>query len=302
MRILVTGGLGFVGRHLSRTLLESGHKVTAVGLRAFPELIDHPDFRYLSADTSRAGPWQAEVQRATAVVNLAGKTIFKRWSPSYKQQIADSRVKTTHNIVEAMEPGQVLLSTSAVGYYGDRGDDILAEDEPPGKDFLAGVSRQWEAAALAAADRRVRVAVMRFGIVMGAGGGAMQKMLPAFRLFVGGPVGKGRQWVPWIHISDLVGAILFLLNHDDAAGVYNLCSPGPARSRDLAAALGRVLNRPSKMPAPSFMLRAIMGEVADVMMASQRAVPRRLMEAGFDFAFPQVESALRDIVEDLGEK
>lgn len=297
MRVLVTGGLGFVGRHLSQALLASGHQVTAIGLQPRPVRIDHPDFRYLSADTSVTGPWQAEVQRAAVVVNLAGKTIFKRWSAAYKQQIVNSRVKTTSNLVAAIERGKVLLSTSAMGYYGHRNDDLLDEDQPPGNDFLARVSRQWEAAALASADKGVRVAVMRFGIVMGAGGGAMQKMLPVFRFFMGGPLGKGRQWVPWIHMSDLVNAIGYLLTHDDLGGVYNLCSPNPARSRDLAAALGRVLKRPAKMAAPSFMLRVMMGEVADVMMASQRAVPRRLMEAGFDFKFPQLENALRDILE-----
>jgi uncharacterized protein (TIGR01777 family) len=297
MRILVTGGTGFVGRNLCRALLDREHDVTAIGLRRRPrQSISNDRYRYLAADTSRPGPWQAEAEQADAVVNLAGKTVFKRWTRACKREIHDSRVLTTRHVAQAIKPGTVLLSTSAVGYYGDRGDDVLTENAPSGDDFLAVVSRDWEAEALKAADRGVRVAVMRFGVVLGRDGGAMERMLPAFRLFVGGPLGKGAQWMPWIHMSDLLRAMFFLMEGPGREGVFNLCAPHPVTSREMAAALGRVLSRPSCMPAPAFMLRALMGEVASMMMASQRVIPRRLLDEDFEFRFPQIEEALQDLV------
>lgn len=297
MQVLVTGGTGFVGRSLCGALLEKGHSVTAIGLRRYPrQPISNDRFKYLSANTSRSGSWQAEVGLADVVVNLAGNTIFKRWSPAYKQEIYNSRVLTTRHVTDAVKAGAVLLSTSAVGYYGDRGDDVLTEDQPPGDDFLAGISRDWEAEALKAAEKSARVAVMRFGVVLGRHGGAMQRMLPAFRFFMGGPLGKGSQWMPWIHMADLVAAIFFLMENPEMEGVFNLCAPHPVTSRELADTLGRVLKRPARMPAPAFMLRTLMGEVSAMMMASQRVIPRRLLDHGFVFRFPQIRAALKDLV------
>ena len=297
MRVLVTGGTGFVGRNLCGTLLDKAHEVTAVGLRRHPRRpIAHDRYRYLSADTSRPGSWQAEVGLADVVVNLAGKTILKRWTPAYRQEIYNSRVLTTRHVADAVTPGTVLLSTSAVGFYGDRGDDVLTESEPPGDDFLAEVSQDWEAQARKAADNGVRVVILRFGVVLGRHGGAMERMLPAFRLFMGGPLGKGFQWMPWIHMADLIGAISFLMESPDQAGVFNLCAPHPVTSRELATSLGRVLKRPARIAAPAFMLRTFMGEVASTMMASQRVIPRRLLDQGFAFKFPRIEAALKDLV------
>ena len=297
MRIVITGGTGFVGGNLCRALLAKGHEVVAIGSRRpCRQPVGGGRFHCLTADTRYPGPWQDAVRRADVVVNLAGRTVFKRWTAAYKREIYDSRVLTTRHVVDAVKAGTVLLSTSAVGYYGDRGDDVLTEDEPPGNDFLAVVSRDWEVEALKAADKGARVAVMRFGVVLGRGGGAVERMLPAFRLFVGGPLGSGRQWMAWIHISDLLGALLFLMEDGRREGVFNLCAPHPVTSRELADTMGRLLRRPSRLPAPAFMLRAVLGEAASVLTASQRAVPHRLCDRGFAFRFARIGQALEHLI------
>jgi uncharacterized protein (TIGR01777 family) len=189
-----------------------------------------------------------------------------------------------------------LLSTSAVGYYGNRGEAALDETVPPGDDFLARLAVDWEAAAQAAQKKGVRVALMRFGVVLGRGGGALSQMLPAFRMFAGGPLGSGRQWFPWIHMADLLGAVQFLLEHEDARGPFNFCSPGIVRQKAFARQLGSVLNRPAVMPAPAPMLRLMMGEMATLLLASQKMVPARLLAEGFSFQFDEVHAALVDLV------
>ena len=227
------------------------HGVTGLGTSQGHPLLSKAHFTWLTADTTLAGAWQAVVGEADAVVNLAGRTIFKRWSPAYKVQIVDSRIQTTRNIVEAMQgEGKTLISTSAVGYYGNRDDEVLTEQSTPGPDFLARLSVNWEQAALDAARQGVRVAIMRFGVVLGSGGGALAQMLPAFRMFAGGPLGSGRQWFSWIHLSDLLAAVQFLLNNATARGAYNFCAPGVVRQKDFARALGAALRRPAVVPAP----------------------------------------------------
>lgn len=258
-----------------------------------------PNLRYISADTTQPGSWQQEFAAADAVVNLTGRTIFKRWTADYKQQIRDSRILTTRNIVDALPAGsdRVLCSTSAVGYYGDRGDDILDENAAAGDGFLADLAIEWEQEAAAAAAKGIRVAVMRFGIVLGANGGAMARMLPAFRMFAGGPLGDGRQWFPWIHLQDVLSAVQFLLETSSLNGPFNFSAPNPVRNRQLATALGQVLNRPAFMPAPRAMLRLMLGEVAGSLVESQRAVPQNLLDSGFRFQFPEIDAALRHIVD-----
>ena len=191
---------------------------------------------------------------------------------------------------------KILISTSAVGYYGSRGDQALPEQSTPGADFLARLSVDWEESALAAEEQGVRVAIMRFGVVLGAGGGALAQMLPVFRRFAGGPLGSGRQWFSWIHMADLLAAIQFLLDRDHARGIYNFCAPGAVRQKDFARALGAALGRPAVVPAPSLALRLMMGEVAGVLLASQRVRPDRLIADGFSFRFADVDSALADLV------
>jgi uncharacterized protein (TIGR01777 family) len=298
MQTLITGGSGFVGSNLADYLLDQGHQVTAIGRSANQSRIQHANYRYISADTTQPGDWQKELQNQDAVVNLAGTTIFKRWTESYKQQIYDSRVLTTRNVVSSLPAGQgiTFCSASGAGYYGNRGDDILKENEKPGDDFLANLSVAWEKEAFKAADKGIRVAVMRFGVVLGQSGGAMAKMIPAFKSFVGGPLGSGNQWFPWMHIDDLVAAIDFILAHQEVSGPLNFCAPQPTRNRELANAIGEALNRPAFIPAPAFMIRMALGEFGNVLLDSQRIVPDKLQHFGFNFQYPDIKSAIAAIV------
>ncbi len=297
MKIVITGASGFVGTALSRFLLDAGHAVTGLGTSRAHPLQSMVRFTWCSADTTRAGAWLATVGEADAVVNLAGRSLFRRWTRSYKQQLVDSRIQTTRHVAGALAgEGKTLVSTSAVGYYGSCGDEPLSEQSTPGSDFLARLSVDWEDAALAAEKQGVRVAIMRLGVVLGIGGGALAQMLPAFRKFAGGPLASGRQWFSWIHMADLLAAVQFLLDHEDARGAYNFCAPAAVRQKDFARALGRVLGRPAVVPAPSLALRLMLGEVAEVLLASQKMVPDRLIADGFAFRFRDVESALADLL------
>ena len=297
MKIAIAGASGFVGSALVRFLLDKGHTVSGMGTSPAHPLQGVPGFTWIRADTTLPGAWQAAINDADAVINLAGRTIFKRWSRTYKAKIVNSRVQTTRHIVAAMSGGPgVLLSTSAVGYYGDRGDEPLTEASTPGTDFLARVAVDWESEAREAEKAGVRVAIMRFGVVLGRGGGALARMLPGFRSFAGGPVGSGRQWFAWIHLADLMAAAAFLLHSDGARGAYNFCAPGIVRQKAFARALGGVLGRPAVVPLPSLPLRVVLGEVAGVLTASQNAIPRRLLDAGFVFRYGDVHAALADLV------
>ncbi len=298
MKIIITGGSGFVGTHLSDYLLSGGHRVTALGRSADHHRIRHKSYNYVSADTSRPGDWQKEFEDADAVVNLAGVTIFKRWTASYKKQIYDSRILTTRNVVAALPDSKniTLCSASAAGYYGNRADDILKEDDKPGDDFMANLPIDWEKEALKAQKKGIRVVTMRFGIVLGKNGGALAKMIPAFKLFVGGPIGNGLQWFPWMHLDDLMAAILFAIENQEVSGPVNFCAPNPVRNRDLAKSLGEILNRPAVMPAPSFMIRLVLGEFGDVLLSSLRIVPDKLLSYGFEFKYPDIKDAIRAVV------
>ena len=300
MKILITGGSGFVGSNLSKYLLSKGHKITAIGRSDHQSDVQHESYQYISADTTQPGKWQNELEAQDAVVNLTGTTIFKRWTASYKKQIYDSRILTTRNLVASLPEGKniIFCSTSGAGYYGNRGEDILKEDEKPGNDFLAEVSVDWEKEAFLAADKEIRVAVMRFGVILGKGGGAMSKMIPAFKSFVGGPLGNGNQWFSWMHIDDLTAAIEFVLEHQEISGPLNFCAPQPARNRELAKALGEVLNRPAFMPAPAFMIRIAMGEFGNVLLDSQRTIPDKLLHYGFKFKYSDIKKAIQAVVSD----
>lgn len=296
--ILITGASGFVGQYLSRFLLDRGYSVTGLGTSGnHPLSRESSRFCWISADTTREGSWQSHVADSDIIINLAGRSIFKYWTKNYKRMIHDSRIKTTRNIVNALEKGKTrkLLTTSAVGIYGDRGDELLTETAVPGQGFLAEVCREWETAGNEAGQKGVKTAVMRFGVVLGKNGGALATMVPAFQFFAGGPLGNGRQWFPWIHIRDLAGAVEFIMNHQDLEGVFNFAGPEPVRQKEFACSLGRVLNRPSFLPAPAFVVRTVMGELGASLLQSQRALPENLAQAGYGFVFPDAISALSDI-------
>lgn len=276
MRVVVAGASGLIGTGLTRALQARGDEVVRL-----------PRFR--------TAPWS--VDGADAVVNMAGANVAgKRWSESYKKQILDSRVETTRALAEAINRAlikpRVLVNASAVGYYGGRGDEPMDESGSAGADFLAGVVQAWEAEARKAMVRSVQ---LRTGVVLTPKGGALQQMLPPFKAFVGGPIGSGRQWVPWIHIADEVSAILFCIDRD-LSGPVNLVAPGVVTMKDFAAALGRALHRPSLFPVPGGPLKLILGEFAAVLLEGQRAAPKKLVEAGFQFRFPDLDSALRDLL------
>jgi uncharacterized protein (TIGR01777 family) len=298
MKIFVSGGTGFVGTALVRYLLDAGHSVIATGTSSRHNRINHDNFLFIPTDTAKKGSWQDSLQNVDAAINLAGRTIFNRWSERYKKEIYSSRILTTRNLVEAIPDGKhvVLCSTSAVGYYGDSGEDVLKEDAVSGNDFLAAVSIDWEKEAFKAEKKGARVAIMRFSVVLGKEGGALAKMIPAFKSFAGGSIGKGDQWFPWIHMDDLINAMMFIIENQDMKGPVNFCAPNPIRNRDFAKVLGKVLGRPSFMRTPSFMIRTLMGEMGKVVMSSQRAVPDKLLRNGFEFQYPDIEKALRNLL------
>lgn len=303
MKIFITGGTGFVGTHLSKRLLKNGHTVIATGTRPDQDRIHHDEFHYLSCDNTQPGPWQEVAAKTDAAVNLAGRSIFNYWTDSYKQKMYDSRILTTRNLVDALpeNPDFVLVSTSAVGYYGSRGDEILAEDAPPGDDFLAELGKDWEAEAEKARKKGARVAIPRFGIVLGKNGGAMKQMVPVFKLGLGGSLADGRQWFPWIHIQDLVAAVDFALENKAVSGPFNLTAPDPVRNKEFTRILADHLNRPAFMPAPGFMIRTVMGEFGDTLLASTRAVPEKLLEYGFRFSYPTAQAAVDQILHEESE-
>ena len=299
MNIFITGGTGFVGTHLGNAFLSNGWQVTATGTSSTHSLSGKDNFTYIQADTTQKGNWQDAVRGADAIVYLAGRNIFNFWTEDYKKQIYDSRILTTRNLVESMDSHgkpATLLSASAVGYYGSRDEDLLTESTEPGDDFLAGVSKDWETEARKAEEKGVRVALMRFGVILGPGGGALAKMMPAFKFFVGGPLGSGMHWFPWMHVDDLKAATLFLLQAPEEQGAFNFCAPQAVRYKTFARILGQQLNRPSFMRTPAFVLKLVAGEMGAVMLSSQRAVPAKLEKAGFSFQYPELDMALGEII------
>jgi uncharacterized protein (TIGR01777 family) len=300
MKILITGGTGFVGTQLTSRLIKDNHEVTILTRSLKGAKGSSPGVYYLEGDPTRNGPWQEAIKNHDALINLAGASIFSKWTEEHKKAIRESRVNTTQNIIEGIPPqsqkGFTLFSTSAVGYYGFHKDEELIEESPPGNDFLARIAVEWEGEALKAREKGARVVITRFGIVLGEKGGALGQMIPLFEKYIGGPIGSGRQWFSWVHIKDLTEAFAFLLKHPEISGPVNVCSPNPVRNRDLAKALGKALHKPSFMPAPGFMVKWVLGEFGSVILEGQKVIPRRLLESGFTFQYPDIDAALKKIV------
>jgi uncharacterized protein (TIGR01777 family) len=291
MTVAITGATGFIGRALARALLERGDHVIA--------LSRDPGKARAALPGVEAAPWGGAgsvLPPCDAVVNLAGESISGRWTTDKKRAIRDSRVEGTRLLVEAVarcpEPPETLLNGSAVGYYGDRGEEALTEESGPGEGFLAEVGFAWEAEALKARDLGLRVALLRTAVVLGRGGGALPQMIRPFRMGLGGSLGSGRQWFPWIQLDDEVGLILHVLDNG-IEGPVNLAAPGLTRNSDFTKALGRALGRPTVLPVPSFALKAVLGQFAETLLASQKVIPEVAQRTGYGFRYPGLELALR---------
>ena len=302
MNIFMTGGTGFVGTTLARELTAKGHSVTVLMRKGEPSRHLPAGAKALQGDPTVRGAWQEQVPDHEVFINLAGASIFTRWTDEAKRIIRESRILTTRHLVEAMAPRTgketLLLSTSGAGYYGYHGDEDLTEDSPPGTDFLALLSREWEAEALRAREHGARVVLMRFGIVMGRSGGMLGEIVPVFRMFLGADLGSGNQWLSWIHEMDLARIFLFLIEENRTVeGPVNCTAPEPVRNREFTRTLGRALGVPTFLPpVPGFMLRLMKGEFGNVILQGQRALPRKLQAAGFRFRFPTLQEALTDIL------
>jgi uncharacterized protein (TIGR01777 family) len=277
MKVLVIGGSGFIGSALDRELSGAGHEVVVSTRKKTtsrkklswdpPELIA-PDV----------------ISKFDAVINLAGENVFsERWTSERKEKIRSSRVDTTKALVQSMsastKPPNILINTSAVGYYGPHGDEDVNEEIPSGSDFLAGVCKEWEAAALRANDPGIRVVIARFGLVLGEGGGALSKMLGPFKAFVGGYIGSGKQWMSWVHIDDITGFIRYALENESVSGPFNVTAPKPVTNREFSSALGKVIGRPSFFPVPAMALKLALGEFGTVPLTGQRVFPARALKA-----------------------
>jgi uncharacterized protein (TIGR01777 family) len=302
MRVTVTGATGVIGRALVRELIDAGDEVSVLSRDAerARETLGGTLEAHGWPDPKAEPPPPAALRGRDAVVHLLGEPVAQRWSEAAKREIHDSRVLSTRNLVVALgelaegERPRALASQSASGYYGARGDEPVDESAAPGDDFLAGVTVAWESEARAAEALGTRVVTPRTGVVLSERGGALEKMLPFFKLGIGGPVAGGRQYVPWVHLDDVVGALAHVLREERASGPLNLTAPEPVTNKELSRTLGRVLKRPALAPVPALAVKLLYGDMATIVTTGVRAVPARLQELGYRFRQPQLEAALRD--------
>ncbi len=305
MRVIITGGTGLIGRALAASLAADGHEVIVLS-RAPERAASLPaGVRAERWDGVSAAGWgglaDGDVPGGVAIVNLAGENLGEgRWTAERKARFLTSRLNAGQAVVEAIRAAgtkpAVLIQSSAVGYYGPHGDEPVTERTSAGADYLGRLAVQWEASTQEAEALGVRRPVIRTGVVLSARSGALPRLMLPFRFFAGGPLGSGRQWIPWIHLDDEVRAIRFLIERPEASGPFNLCAPNPVTNREMAQTLGRVLGRPAFFPVPALALRLMLGKMATVVLDGQRELPQRLLDLGFTFRFPNLQPALKDLV------
>lgn len=303
MKIFITGGTGFIGKQLVRALISDGHVVTILtrSLRGARQAFDGYEVDLVEGNPAEPGAWLKSIDGADAVINLCGEKILgKKWTGDFKKQILDSRIKPTDLIVKAISEAHVkpkiLINGSAIGYYADRGSDILTEDEPAGKDYAAYLCKAWEETALKASDYGTRVVLLRTGLVLGEKGGALTEMAKPFKFFAGGPIGSGNQYLSWIHIRDHVEITKLCLNNETLSGAINLTAPDPVTNDEFMKTLGKVMGRPSWLRVPAFTLKLMFGEGAALLLEGQRVVPKKAVDSGYSFKFANLEDALRDVL------
>lgn len=301
MHLLITGGTGLIGQRLIDQLLPQGYTITVLSRRSLrpPRLPNSVNFAQW--DASSAAGWGHLLEEVDGVVNLAGAGVADSpWTKARKQLIRESRLLAGQAVVEAINAAKnkprVLLQASAVGYYGSDETATMTETSPPGDDFLANVCQDWENSVKPVEALGVRVVYLRTGVVLDPRGGAFPKLMLPFRMFVGGPLGNGLQWMSWIHHQDQTAIIRFLLENDSLSGPVNLVAPDPLRNADFAKLLGKVMQRPAVAPAPGFIIRTVMGEMSTIVLDGQRVLPEKLSAAGYQFIYPQAEAALRELV------
>lgn len=300
MKIIVAGATGFIGNPLVKRLLSEGHRVIVLSRRvdAFKNLPSE-HLRVELWDGQNMGPWVDQMTDTDAVINLAGEGIADgRWSQERKWRIRASRLDATKVLVTAiarsMKRPSVLINASAIGYYGATGDADVTEASSRGKGFLADVCAEWENQALEAQTLGVRVVLPRLGVVLEKDGGALKKLIPPFQFYVGGPLGSGKQWFPWIHRADVVASILHTLQDTRLSGPVNVAAPQPLTMNEFCRSLGHAMNRPCWAPVPSIVLKLLLGEMSDMLLTGQRILPQRLRESGYHFLYPQVSQALEN--------
>lgn len=300
MRVIITGGTGLIGRALAKSLSADGHEIIVLTRNPRQPENAPANIKQVKWDGVTASGWGQLADGAGAIVNLAGESIADgRWTNERKRRIYASRINAGMAVTDAIQAAttkpEVLIQASAVGFYGPHQDEILTEDAAPGSDFLAQVCFDWEASTESVESLGVRRAIIRSGIVLSNEGGAWPRIVLPFKLFAGGPIGNGKQYWPWIHLDDQVGAIRYLINNPEAKGIFNFSAPTPLTNKEFAAKLGQTMGRPAFFPVPSFVLQTAFGEMSTILLDGQRAVPQRLQELGYTYKFPTVEAAFKDL-------
>ena len=305
MQALITGGTGLIGRALATALQADGYTVNVLTRNTIKAKVP-PGVKVHPWDARTTDAWGQLVEDADVVINLAGENLAghgllpNRWTSEQKRLIRESRIQAgeavTQAIIAATRVPKVLIQASGIGYYGPQGDEIITEDAPAGKDFLARLAVEWEASTARVEEKGVRRAIIRTGVVLSGEGGALPKLVLPYRFFVGGPLGSGRQYISWIHLVDEVAGIRYLIDNQEASGTFNLVAPNALSNSEFGNTIGRVLKRPSVFPTPGFAMQLLLGEVSTLVLDGQRVIPQRLLNLGFRFHYPDAEQALRDLL------